>query len=369
MKTYPLESMNLEEAIKKQHEFIDCISKVFKYNETLMAGDFGLNIKNNQPLFTRKVEKVFADFFNSESAVLVRGSGTGAIREALASILKPGDKILIHKSEIYSTTKNSFEMMGYIIVKADFNDLNNLKEVLHNNKDIKSCLIQYTRQEINDKYEMKDVIETIKNNSVDIKIITDDNYAVMKVKKVGTQLNANLSCFSLFKLLGPQGIGIVIGDKIFIDKIREFHYSGGSQVQGTEAMEAMRNFIYAPVQLAIQSIQIEKIYNRLKLGEINEVEDVVIANAQSKVILIKFKDKIAKKVLDIAGEYGAIPYPVGSESRYEIVPLFYRLSGTMRKTNGEYEDYWIRINPMKASADTVIKILKKSIEKVKNVFR
>lgn len=36
----------------------------------------------------------------------------------------------------------------------------------------------------------------------------------------------------------------------------------------------------------------------------------------------------------------------------------------MRFKNKEYEDYWIRINPMKAGADTVLRILKNSIKKV-----
>jgi hypothetical protein len=36
--------------------------------------------------------------------------------------------------------------------------------------------------------------------------VTDDNYAVMKVPRIGCQCGADLSCFSLFKLLGPGGV-------------------------------------------------------------------------------------------------------------------------------------------------------------------
>lgn len=369
MKTYPLKSISLEDAIKKQYRLIDCITKEFKGNETLISGDYGINPLRNQPLTTGKVENVLADFFEVEDSIFVRGSGTGAIREALASVTKSGSKILVHTSEMYSTTVTTFELMGYVKVEANFNDLEDIKKVLEENSDIRVCLIQYTRQELHDNYGIEEVISYIKNINNDIKIITDDNYAVMKVEKTGAELGADLSCFSMFKLLGPEGIGLVIGKKDLIDKIRKYHYSGGSQVQGPEAMEALRALILAPVQLALQSKQIDEIYDRLSRKEIDDIEDVVIANAQSKVILVKFDQAIAKQVLDCAGEFGAIPYPVGSESKYEIVPMFYRLSGTMRKSDKEYEEYWIRINPMKASADTVINILKNSIEKVKNVLK
>lgn len=367
MNVYPLESINLEEAIKKQYRLVDCITKEFKGFESLQAGDYGINPLNNQPLTTGKVEKVLSDFFDVEDSIFTRGSGTGAIREALAATLKPGGKILVHTSEIYSTTKTTFEIFGYEEIKADFNDFEDVKNVLSENPDISVCLIQYTRQELHDSYDIGEVIKLIKKINEDITIITDDNYAVMKVDRTGAELGADLSCLSMFKLLGPEGIGLVIGNKKFIDKIRSFHYSGGSQIQGPEALESLRSLVYAPVQLALQAIQVEKICKRLNSGEIPEIDKAIVANAQSKVILVKFKDSIAKEILNICGEYGAIQYPVGSESRYEIVPMFYRLSGTMRKKDIEYEEYWIRINPMKSGEDTVIGILKKAIEKVRDV--
>lgn len=364
MKVYPLKNITLEEAIKKQYKLVDCITKEFNGIESLQSGDYGINPIRNQPIVTGKVEKVLANFFDVEDTVFVRGSGTGAIREALASSMKSGEKILVHTSEIYSTTMTTFKMMGYKPISADYNNLNSVKKILLSNKDISTCLIQYTRQELHDSYNISEVIEFIKKLDKNIKIITDDNYAVMKVDKTGAELGADLSCFSLFKLLGPEGIGLVIGKKYLIDKIRKFHYSGGSQIQGPEAMDVLRTIIYSPVQFALQSKQIEEIYERINSGEIPNIDKVIIANAQSKVLLIKFNKPIAKKIIDIVGEFGAIQYPVGSESRYEIVPMFYRVSGTMRSKNKEYEDYWIRINPMKAGADTVLRILKNSIKKV-----
>lgn len=368
MNSYPIKTIDINQAIKLQHELVDSITKEFDGLDILKTGDLGVNPLNNQPIATGKVERVLANFFDCEDAVFVRGSGTGAIREGLASIISANENLLVHTSEIYSTSKTTIDNAGYNLVYADFNNLVEITNVISKN-DIKAALIQYSRQEISDSYDIAEVIETIKKSNPSIKIITDDNYVVMKVDKIGCQLGANISAFSTFKLLGPEGIGLVVGTKDEISKIRAFHYSGGSQVQGFEAMDALRSIVLAPVQLAIQSQQIEILSKELNSGAIEDIKEAVIANAQSKVLLVHFNEKIAKKVLEESTNLGAAAYPIGSESKYEIVPMFYRLSGTMRRSNVEFEDYWIRINPMKASSDTVLRILKEAIKKAKNVSK
>lgn len=61
--------------------------------------------------------------------------------------------------------------------------------------------------------------------------LTDDNYAVMKVARIGCECGANVSTFSCFKLFGPEGVGAVVGDADVINRIRATLYSGGSQIQ------------------------------------------------------------------------------------------------------------------------------------------
>jgi hypothetical protein len=43
--------------------------------------------------------------------------------------------------------------------------------------------------------------------------------------------------------------------------------------------------------------------------------------------------------------------------------MFYRVSGTFLKTNEKLGDYMIRINPMRSGANTIIRILKETIDK------
>lgn len=363
METYPLLSLSIEEAMKLQFWAVDCMTKEFEGQESLSRGDLGVVRGLNKPLTTAKAERVIARIFGAEACVLVRGAGSAAIRFGLHTMLRCGQKILVHKAPIYNTTATSFEMLGLVPVEADFNDLDDIRNVLEADTEIAGALVQYTRQKMDDRYDMHEVIRTIKDVR-DIPVLTDDNYAVMKVKDIGIQCGADLSCFSSFKLLGPEGIGIVVGKKKYVDKLVKLSYSGGMQTQGHEALDVLHGLVYAPVALAIQAQVNEECVSRLKAGEIPTVKDAFLANAQSKVLLVEFHEPIAEQVLSEARKLGAAPNPVGAESKYEIVPMFYRVSGTFRKADPTLEQRMIRINPMRAGADTILNIIQTSVERV-----
>ncbi len=252
--TYPLESISMDAAKRLQFRIVDTITRHFNGLEVLTLGDLGVLLGQNKPTATLKAEAVFADVFDAEAAVLVRGSGTGAIRWSLVSSVKPGGTLLVHDAPIYNTTELTINSMGINILKADFNRPEELARIIVNSRSaIDAALVQHTRQKIDDGYNFCDVINKIKTLLPDIPVITDDNYAALKVPSIGVQAGADLSSFSCFKTLGPEGIGVVLGHKKYIERIIKFQYSGGSQVQGHEAMAALRGLIYAPVSLAIQS--------------------------------------------------------------------------------------------------------------------
>ncbi len=360
MKTYPLTSFNIEEATKKQFSLIDEITKIFRGSEILTRGDLGVIPGLNQPRTTNKVEKVLGNYFNAEAAMLVRGAGTMAIRMALHATMNIGDTLLVHDAPVYPTTKVSIDTMGLKTIATDFNDLEKLQDTLKNQA-IDGVLIQITRQKPDDSYDAKEVIQCIKNYLPNTPIVTDDNYAVLKTPEIGSQMGATLACFSTFKLLGPEGIGCIVGNKKAIEKLKTENYSGGLQVQGHEAIDVLRGMIYAPVALALSARVLEEVRNSLNAGEVTGVKQAYIANAQSKVILVELDEPIASAVLEEAEKMGAAPNPVGAESQYEFVPMFYRLSGTFRAANPDAERTMIRINPMRAGSETIIRILHESI--------
>lgn len=360
MKTYPLMSLNIEEAKQKQFSLIDEITKVFRGSEILTRGDLGVIPGLNQPKTTNKVEKVLRNYFNAEAAMLVRGSGTIAIRMALHATMKIGDTLLVHGAPIYPTTKVSIESMGLKVIETDFNNIEHLQRTL-TSQVINGVLIQITRQKPDDSYDAKEVIDCIQGYLPNIPIITDDNYAVLKTPEIGTQMGATLACFSTFKLLGPEGIGCIVGNRKAIEKLKAENYSGGLQVQGHEAIDVLRGMIYAPVSLALSAGVLEETKKILNAGEVKGVKRAYIANAQSKVILVELNEPIASAVLEEAEKLGAATNPVGAESQYEFVPMFYRLSGTFRAANPDAEKSMIRINPMRSGSETIKRILQEAI--------
>ncbi|SDW18050.1 aminotransferase class V-fold PLP-dependent enzyme [Tepidimicrobium xylanilyticum] len=362
MKTYPIETINIEEAKGFQFKLVDIIHRHFRGDEFLGTGDYGVVPGIGRPIYTKKVEEVLAEFFDAEACILVRGAGTGAIRNVINARVKPGDKILIHDAPTYPTTKIIIESMGLEPVTVDFNRIDCIGEDLI--KDVDFCLIQHSRQKIDDRYDLQEVIDKLKLINKELYILVDDNYVVMKARKIGVQSGGDSSAFSLFKLLGPEGIGCIAGDEGTIDRIRKMNYSGGSQIQGFEAMDALRSLVYAPVMLAIQKEVVDEVVKQINEGRIRGIKSAFIANAQSRVILVEFEQPIAKKVLEYTNILGGAPYPVGAESRYEITGMFYRVSGTFLKSNPELEDYMIRINPMRAGAETIIRVLDEAIAKV-----
>lgn len=367
MKTYPLHSISLEQAKKLQFKAIDAVTRNFSGEEVLSLGDLGVVKGLNKPRCTLRAEHVFANTFDAEAALFVRGAGTGAIRWALTACMKAGESILVHTSPIYPTTQVTIDSMGLKPIRADFNDPEQLKAVCAAHKDeIRGALVQLTRQKPDDSYDYKAVIATIKQALPEVPVVTDDNYAALKVDAIGCQAGADLSTFSCFKILGPEGVGVVVGKKELVERIYKMQYSGGSQVQGHEAMDALRGLIYAPVSLAIQSEVNEELVRRLNAGEIPGVKEAFLANAQSKVLLVEFEKDIAEKVLAAAPQFGAAPHPVGSESKYEFAPMIYRVSGTFRAQDPTIEHRMIRINPMRSGPDTIIRILRQCMERVQN---
>lgn len=71
-----------------------------------------------------------------------------------------------------------------------------------------------------------DVLVTLR--AVGVLALIDDNYAVMKVVRIGCECGANVSIFFCFKLFGLEGVGVVVGDVDVINRIRVTFYFGGS---------------------------------------------------------------------------------------------------------------------------------------------
>lgn len=356
-----LPSLSIEEAQEKQFKLVHMMSRHFEGRQFLSMGDLGVAPKYKRPEQTYLVERVLADFFGTEDCALVRGAGTGAIRNILSMLLSAGEQMFIHTAPVYTTTKETIRILGIKTVGADYNDLDSVRAAIRNHPDVKVFYVQHARQQPTDHYHLEDVIKTVKEERPDLPIVVDDNYCAMKMKGIGVELGADYSTFSGFKLLGPEGIAVIAGKKEGIERVHQYNYSGGGQVQGYEAMEMLRMMTFAPVSLAIQGEQVEKLCQALNEGAVAGIRAAYITNAQSKNVIVELEDPIAQEVIKLSDTHGAATHPVGAESKYEIIPMIYRVSGSFLEAQPELKEYGLRINPMKSGASTIIDILRKVI--------
>ena len=94
-----------------------------------------------------------------------------------------------------------------------------------------------------------------------------------------------------------------------------------------------------------------------EVRKLDFVKDSMIVNAQSKVMVVELKEPLARKMLTEAEKLGGLPNPVGAESKYEIAPMFYKVSGTFLKEDPKRIDTMLRINVNRAGHETVVRIL------------
>lgn len=355
--TFPLATVGLEDAVATQFRLLEATAAHFEGHE-LFAADAGVVPGLGRPRTTARVEAVLADFFGAEDAALVQGAGTGAIRAALNAAVRAGDPLLIHRAPVYRTTEVTLRGIGVRTLDADFNDARTLGETLASGR-TRWAYIQHTRQRLADSYDPAEVIAACR--AAGVRTIVDDNYAVMRTPASGVELGADASCFSLFKLHGPEGVGVVVGARDLVAHIRRDNYSGGGQVQGHQALDALRALTHVPVMWSVQSRVGAEVAQRLTAGEVEGVAEVRIANAQDRCLLVRLDRPVAARLPSVAARFGAAPYPVGSNSRYEIAPLFYRMSSSALDDLPELADWTVRINPMRAGADLVIDILRRSL--------
>ena len=327
--------------------------------DELLRSDLGVTPEWGRPRTTKKVEEVLADFFGVGGCALVQGAGTGAIRAMLDAAVPAGGRLLIHDAPPYSTSRSTFESKGLDLVRTDFNDPESIRATLAELGPPEVALVQHSRQRPEDSYELAEVVRTLVGAGV--RALTDENYTAFKVPRIGVEEGAAASAFSMFKLLGPEGVGCVVGSEEIVAPIRRSNYSGGGQVQGHQALDALRSLLAVPVLWAVQTEVVDEVVHRLEEGEVGGVSGARIANGQDRMAMVLFEEPIATRVVQASSRFGAHNYPVGANSRYEVAPLFYRLSGSFLEAHAELAEYAIRINPVRAGADLVLSILERSV--------
>jgi hypothetical protein len=348
----PLRTMSLEEAVAEQFRLVETIGRHFPQNHLLTQGDLGVAEPLGRPAATAAVEECLADFFRAQDAVLLTGAGTGALRAAFFAAVPAGGTVVRHDAPVYETTAVTLRAMGVTEVPVDFHALPST------GISADAALAGHARQALRDHYDLAEVITGLRRLIGDAPIIVDENYAVLKVARLGAELGADLSAFSAFKLFGPPGVGVVVGARDLVEVIRRQNRSGGCQVQGADAMDVLRGMVHVPVQAALQAEAARQVADRLNGGEVPGIASAVMTNNAETIVLARLRRPVAAEFIAAAGAAGAAGHPVGAESRFELVPLVYRVSKALLAQDRDHGRWLVRINPNRGGADHCLAILR-----------
>lgn len=364
--------MSVEDATEHQFRLVETAAQIMGSDEVFVE-DYGQVRElatvgfggGGRPRATARVEEVLARFFGTQDAVLVHGAGTGSIRAMLNGIVEPGSRILLHQANPYKTTLPAMQHMGLDIQYVDFNDASELEGSLRAHSPA-TFFVQHVPQQLGDSYGIEETVELARAvGGEDLRILVDDNYAVMRSHRIGVEMGADASALSLFKLLAPQAIGAVLTDAASAGRIRRDNASAGAQIQGPYAMAALRSLIYAPVALAIQNQTIlrtvDEINAGIAAGDLPFLSGAYSAQPGIRCIVLLFDRPAAEHFLHSAWRHGSPSQSVGEEAQFEFLPLFTYLTSTFLKATPGLEKYAVRINPMRGGTQTVMRVLRDAL--------
>lgn len=362
--------MSLTEATNSQFRLVECMQDVMG-SDLALTVDYGQDRELGVLPFgaggrshaTARVEDVLASYFGVSAAVLVPGAGTGAIRAMVNACLEPGQRVLLHDAPIYKTALPVMRHMGLRVTSVDFNDLDRVRAALQKDRP-HAVYYQYVPQRLADRWHPDDIIATAREFA-GVQLLADDNYAVMRVPRISVQSRADCSAFSMFKLLAAGSIGCVLGSTHVVTSIRRDLSSAGCQVQGPEAMQALRALIYAPVALAVQNrvvVQAAEMVNELvRAGELVGVAGAVAAQPAIRSVVLVLQAPVAEDFLRAAWRNGSPSRSVGEEAAVEALPLFTYLTGTFLRGTPGVERYCLRINPMRGGPEAIVRIIRAAL--------
>ena len=310
---------NIEEELKEIDKIIYSNSKKVLnafHKEKVLTTDFNSSTGYGYNDIGRdKVEKVFADYFECESA-LVRCqfvSGTHALSTAFFGILRPGDTLLSISGLPYDTlhevigikdNPSSLKAFGidfkYIdLINNDF-DYDKIKDSLN----VKMVHIQrsigYSLRDTLSIEKLEKVVKFIRNINKDVIIMVDNCYCEMCSYKEPTEVGADLVVGSLIKNLGggiANNGGYICGKSELVNLCSERLTSPGLGAEVGPSLNQTRNFMlgFYEAPMVVGNALKTKVFARelLKLlgcdminNELNDIVLGIVFNDREK--LIKF---------------------------------------------------------------------------------
>ena len=205
------------------------------YSCNAHRGDYDLSLKVDQKYeHTRELVKEFINANKSEEIAFTSGT-TDSLNKIIFGYfkynLKPGDEVILNKSEHASNVLPWFELadelklnIKYIELDENYKiTLDNLKKTITNKTKVIS--IAHISNVVGDIRPLKEIIEYAHKN--DVLVVVDGAQSVPHIKIDVQELDIDFLAFSAHKMYGPTGVGVLYGKEELLKNIKPIIFGGG----------------------------------------------------------------------------------------------------------------------------------------------
>ena len=205
------------------------------YSANAHRGDYDISLKVDQA-YENTREQV-KDFIHSRSSkeIVFTNNSTDALNKIVFGYfryyLKPGDEVLITKSEHASNVLPWFELADEIGVVVKYIDLDEHLKVIMDN--VKKAITDRTRvislahvtNVVGDVRPIKEIASYAHEH--DILVVCDGAQSVPHMKVDVQDLGVDFLAFSAHKMCGPTGVGVIYGREELFSMIHPIEFGGG----------------------------------------------------------------------------------------------------------------------------------------------
>ncbi len=306
----------------KPKQVLEAITDYYtKYTSNAHRGDYKTSLKVDM-LYeeTREIVKDFINAKHSKEIIFTSGATNSLNTVAFGFAkynLKPGDEILLTKTEHASNVLPWIELSKQIDIKIKYIPLdknlklqtNTLKNAI--TKKTKLVSVAHVTNTVGDVRDLKEIGDILKEKG--IYFVVDAAQSAGHRKIDVQDMNIDFLAFSGHKMLGPTGIGVLYGKEELLEKTKPLNYGGGmnnffessGEVEykqlptrleaGTQNIEGVLGLKEAILYLnKIGLKNIEKHDKELKdyfLEKIKEVDNIEILNKETEAGNILFNIK------------------------------------------------------------------------------
>ena len=214
---------------------IDVMNKYYnEHTSNIHRGDYDAAIKTNE--LYDNTRNIIADFINADPDCCIYTSGATmslnmVVFGFMKYYLKSGDEVLLNKAEHASNILpwiRLSEEIGIVIKYVPLDDnysltLDNIKKSV--TKKTKVISFAHISNVIGDVRDVDEISKYCHENNILVNV--DGAQSVPHMKVDFKKSDIDFLSFSGHKMCGPTGIGILVGKKELLEKMRPMFYAGG----------------------------------------------------------------------------------------------------------------------------------------------